>query len=91
MDIVEVPSVLVSGGRNDGLLAQRISRPYWAYGDNRRAIWLLPVISRKLAYHLVLSQPRNRKGLEAKGRTDGLGPSLRKSVWVIVIWRLTEY
>ena len=40
---------------------------------------------------LVLSQPRNRKGLEAKGRTDGLGPSLRKSVWVIVIWRLTEY
>ena len=36
---------------------------------------------------LVLSQPRNRKGLEAKGRTDGLGPSLRKSVWVIVIWR----
>ena len=43
------------------------------------------------AHHLVLSQPRNRKGLEAKGRTDGLGPSLRKSVWVIVIWRLTEY
>ena len=42
-------------------------------------------------HHLVLSQPRNRKGLEAKGRTDGLGPSLRKSVWVIVIWRLTEY
>ena len=41
--------------------------------------------------YLVLSQPRNRKGLEAKGRTDGLGPSLRKSVWVIVIWRLTEY
>ena len=41
--------------------------------------------------NLVLSQPRNRKGLEAKGRTDGLGPSLRKSVWVIVIWRLTEY
>ena len=43
---------------------------------------------------LVLSQPRNRNpspGLEAKGRTDGLGPSLRKSVWVIVIWRLTEY
>ena len=40
---------------------------------------------------LVLSQPRNRKGLEAKGRTDGLGPSLRKSVWVIVIWRLPEY
>ena len=40
---------------------------------------------------LVLSQPRNRKGLEAKGRTDGLGSSLRKSVWVIVIWRLTEY
>ena len=40
---------------------------------------------------LVLSQPRNRKGLEAKGRTDGLGPSLRKSVWVIVIWRLTDY
>ena len=25
VDIVEVPSVLVSGGRNDGLLAQRIS------------------------------------------------------------------
>ena len=43
------------------------------------------------AEKLVLSQPRNRKGLEAKGRTDGLGPSLRKSVWVIVIWRLTEY
>ena len=40
---------------------------------------------------LVLSQPRNRKGLEAKGRTDGLVRSLRKSVWVIVIWRLTEY
>ena len=40
---------------------------------------------------LVLSQPRNRKGLEAKGRTDGLEPSLRKSFWVIVIWRLTEY
>ena len=45
----------------------------------------------KLPEALVLSQPRNRKGLEAKGRTDGLGPSLRKSVWVIVIWRLTEY
>ena len=38
---------------------------------------------------LLGSQPRNRKGLEAKGRTDGLEPSLRKSVWVIVIWRLT--
>ena len=45
----------------------------------------------ELETFLVLSQPRNRKGLEAKGRTDGLGPSLRKSVWVIVIWRLTEY
>ena len=47
-------------------------------------------LCRLLRSILVLSQPRNRKGLEAKGRTDGL-VSLRKSVWVIVIWRLTEY
>ena len=88
------------GPRTDGRLFAQVSKAVLGMSNRRNGGAVIVGVADSDQFpnlvglsetELVLSQPRNRKGLEAKGRTDGLGPSLRKSVWVIVIWRLTEY